>query len=94
MIVRKSLLLLLLLVFGAAQAQQSPQAIRGGMSDAERARFDGLRTSGFDALYNLDYETAQSAFKEIERLFPDHPAGPQFQAALIWSRALWKASPN
>lgn len=88
MIVRKSLLLILLLAFGAAQAQQSPQAIRGGMSETERARFDGLRTSGFDALYNLDYETAQSAFKEIERLFPDHPAGPQFQAALLWSRTL------
>ncbi|HKS27126.1 MAG TPA: hypothetical protein VJS44_04875 [Pyrinomonadaceae bacterium] len=90
MTVRKSLLLLLLLlVVGAvAQAQQPPQAIRGGMSEKERARFDGLRTSGFDALYNLDYETAASAFREIERLFPDHPAGPQFQAALLWSRTL------
>jgi tetratricopeptide (TPR) repeat protein len=84
---RKSLLLLLLLVFGAASAQQ-PQAIKMGMSDAERARFDELRAKGFDALYNLDYDTARASFKEIERLFPDHPAGPQFQAALLWSRTL------
>lgn len=87
MMVRKSLLLVLLAVCCVAQAQQ-PQAIKSGMSDTERARFDGLRMKGFEALYNLDYETAQSAFKEIERLFPDHPAGPQFQAALLWSRTL------
>ena len=84
---RKSLLLFLLLVFGMASAQQ-PQAIKSGMSDTDRARFDELRTRGFDALYNLDYDAARAAFKEIERLFPEHPAGPQFQAALLWSRAL------
>jgi hypothetical protein len=88
MIVRKSLLLVLLLVFGAAQAQQLPPAIRGGMRDADRARFDELRTRGFDALYNLDYDAARNAFKELERLFPDHPAGAQFQAALLWSKTL------
>jgi tetratricopeptide (TPR) repeat protein len=88
MIVRKSLLLVLLLVVvGAVQAQQ-PQAIKSGMNDADRARFDELRARGFDALYNLDYDAARSAFKEIERLFPDHPAGAQFQAALLWSRTL------
>ncbi|HEY0323088.1 MAG TPA: hypothetical protein VGC66_19180 [Pyrinomonadaceae bacterium] len=82
-----SLLLVLLFAFVVAQAQQ-PQAIKSGMSDADRARFDDLRAKGFDALYNLDYETARNAFKEIERLFPDHPAGAQFQAALLWSRTL------
>lgn len=87
MVVRKSLLLVLLLMFGAAQAQQ-PQAIRSGMSDSDRARFDELRAKGFDALYNLDYETARDSFKEIEKLFPAHPAGPQFQAALLWSKTL------
>ncbi|HEV7843324.1 MAG TPA: hypothetical protein VGO69_06485, partial [Pyrinomonadaceae bacterium] len=85
MMVRKSVLLVLLFVFGIAQAQQ---AIKSGMSDADRARFDDLRVKGFDALYNLDYEAARNAFKEIERLFPDHPAGPQFQAALLWSKTL------
>lgn len=85
--VRASLLVLLLLLFVHVEAQQ-PQAIKSGMTDTERARFDDLRTKGFEALYNLDYEGASAAFKEIERLFPEHPAGPQFQAALLWSRAL------
>lgn len=87
MMVRKSLLLILLSVFCVAQAQPQ-QAIKVGMSETERARFDDLRTRGFEALYNLDYEAARNAFKEIEKLFPEHPAGPQFQAALLWSRTL------
>lgn len=87
MMVCKSLLLILLSVFCVAQAQQ-PQTIKAGMSETERARFDDLRERGFEALYNLDYEAARTAFKEIERLFPEHPAGPQFQAALLWSRTL------
>lgn len=89
MIIRKGASLWLLFIFTVcfAQAQQQ-QAIRSGMSDAERAQFDELRAKGFDALYNLDYETARAAFKEVERLFPDHPAGPQFLAALLWSKTL------
>lgn len=82
-----SLLLVLLSVIAVAQAQQ-PQAITAWISDADRGRFDDLRAKGFEALYNLDYETARASFKEIERLFPEHPSGPQFLAALLWSRAL------
>jgi tetratricopeptide (TPR) repeat protein len=89
MIVRKSLLLVLLIVCTIGQAQPQPQqAIKSGMSDADRSRLDDLRAKGFEALYNLDYDAARSSFKEIERLFPDHPAGAQFQAALLWSKAL------
>ncbi len=82
------LMLLVLCLFGALHAQTQQQALRSGMSDADRARLDELRIKGFEALYNLDYEGARAAFKEIERLFPEHPAGAQFQAALIWSRTL------
>ncbi len=82
------LLLLLLFVFGAVDAQQPQLSLRSVTSDADRARLDDLRKRGFEALYNLDYDTAQAAFKEIEKLFPDHPAGAQFQAALLWSRTL------
>ena len=56
--------------------------------DAERARFDNLRKEGFEALYNLDYEGANRRFKEIARLFPDHPAGLQFLAAALWAQTL------
>ena len=55
---------------------------------ATPARFDELRAAGFEALYNLDYETARKDFKEIARLFPDHPAGPQFLAATLWTQTL------
>lgn len=55
---------------------------------AGRARLDELRVAGFEALYNLDYEGARRQFKEIERLFPDHPAGPQFLAATLWTQTL------
>jgi hypothetical protein len=58
------------------------------LSDADRARFDELRKSGFEALYNLDYEEARRNFKELARLFPDHPAGPQFLAAGLWAQTL------
>lgn len=80
--------LLLVLTSVAFVLAQTPASIKSGMSDAERARFEELRAKGFEALYNLDYETARAEFKEIERLFPDHPAGPQFQAALLWSQTL------
>jgi outer membrane protein assembly factor BamD (BamD/ComL family) len=57
-------------------------------SGASTARLEELRAAGFDALYNLDYEAARKNFKEIVRLFPDHPAGPQFLAATLWAQTL------
>lgn len=71
------LLTLLLPAAGAAQA--------GAPS---RARLEELRAAGFEALYNLDYETARKSFKEVVRLFPEDPAGYQFLAAALWARAL------
>ncbi|MDT5123441.1 MAG: hypothetical protein QOC96_2923 [Acidobacteriota bacterium] len=57
-------------------------------NSASIARFEELRAAGFDALYNLDYETARKNFNELARLFPDHPAGPQFLAATLWTQTL------
>jgi hypothetical protein len=73
---------------GAQQATEKSIVIRDESGAAESARLDELRVAGFDALYNLDYETARKNFKEIVRLFPDHPAGPQFLAAALWAKAL------
>src|SRR5918998_1355328 len=75
------------LVAGQAKepaAQPAPAAA----STFDRKRFDELRREGFEALYNLDYTGAQQRFREMEKLFPDHPAGPQFQAAALWLRTL------
>lgn len=59
--------------------------------EIDRAQFDELRNQGFEALYNLDYETARQKFKELARLFPEHPAGPQFLAAALWSQTLYQS---
>ncbi|MEA2174686.1 MAG: hypothetical protein QOD00_2278 [Blastocatellia bacterium] len=65
-----------------------PTAKTSRLSEAEQGRFDELRQRGFEALYNLDYEEARRNFKELARLFPDHPAGPQFLAASLWAQTL------
>jgi hypothetical protein len=70
---------------GLAQTNQGPW-----LSDNEREQFDSLRRSGVEALYNLDYEKAQKDFKEIGRLFPSHPAGPQLLAARVWIKTLYE----
>ena len=49
---------------------------------------DDLREQGYEALFSLDYETANRLFKEMARLFPDHPAGPQCLAATLWLQEL------
>ncbi|HEX8922915.1 MAG TPA: hypothetical protein VF766_15680 [Pyrinomonadaceae bacterium] len=87
------LLIALLVVAESASGQKSALTEKSGggieaASGATPARLAELRTAGFEALYNLDYETARKSFREIERLFPDHPAGPQFLAATLWAQTL------
>ena len=81
-------LFLLLLLFIAASVAAGQEALKMKPLNAEQTRFDNLRKEGFEALYNLDYEGANRRFKEIARLFPDHPAGPQFLAAALWAQTL------
>src|SRR6476659_10875418 len=69
-----------------ALAQQTPW-----LTDAERARFEELRRSGLDALYNIDYDKAQRDFKEIVRLYPNHPGGYQLLAARVWIKTLYES---
>lgn len=61
------------------------------LSDTDRAKLESLRTAGFDALYNLDYETARRKFSEIAQAFPHYPAGPQFLAGSLWIETLYKS---
>ena len=58
--------------------------------EATPARLEALRADGFEALFNLDYERARKDFHELARLFPDHPAGPQFLAASLWIETLYE----
>ena len=75
-------------VWNAFGQQQSPAP---WLTDAERARFEELRRSGLDALYNIDYDKAQRDFKEIVRLYPNHPGGYQLLAARVWIKTLYES---
>ena len=59
----------------------------------QQARLDTLRTEGYEALSNLDYEGARNRFQKMTDLAPDHPAGPQCYASSLWVQQLneqWK----
>jgi tetratricopeptide (TPR) repeat protein len=81
-------LVLLLLTAFVVPAQQPTSP---WLTDAERARFEELRRSGLDALYNIDYDKAQRDFKEIVQLFPNHPGGYQLLAARVWIKTLYES---
>lgn len=58
------------------------------LAQDEQARLDTLRAEGYEALYNLDYETARARFQKMIDLAPDHPAGPQCMASSFWVQQL------
>lgn len=45
---------------------------------------ESLRAEGFNALFNMDYNTARDRFEEMIKLEPDHPAGHTYLANTIW----------
>ena len=83
-----SLIVLVFLLVYPAVGQTTPS---GGMTEKERAQYDALRSSGNAALYDFDYDKALKDFKELDRLFPTHPAGPQMLAARIWAKTLFES---
>lgn len=78
---------LMLLLAGSCLAQQPTVA---WLSESDQAKLESLRADGFEALFNLDYERARRDFREVARLFPAHPAGPQFLAAGLWIETLYE----
>jgi len=82
-------LLVLLVVATVSVAAQQPSS--PWITDAERARFEELRRSGLDALYNIDYDKAERDFKEIVKLIPNHPGGYQLLAARVWIKTLYES---
>jgi len=79
--------LFILAVPGAAFSQSVPNA---WLTEAERAKFETLRITGSEALFNLDYETARKSFKDMADAFPNYPAGPQFLADSLWIETLYQ----
>lgn len=82
------ILLLVVLTALPAVAQQTNSA---WLTEAERAKFEALRLTGSEALFNLDYETARKSFKEMTQAFPKYPAGPQFLADSLWIETLYQS---
>ena len=66
----------------------SLSTVAAAQTNDTRARLDTLRAEGYDALYNLDYEGARKRFREMIRLAPDNPSGPQCFAASLWVEQL------
>lgn len=80
----------LVLLLAATYVVTAQQPTSPWLTDAERTRFEELRRSGLDALYNIDYDKAQRDFKEIVQLYPNHPGGYQLLAARVWIKALYE----
>jgi tetratricopeptide (TPR) repeat protein len=80
------LFLLLAPCIGSAQSAQTPW-----LTPAERAKFETLRVTGSEALFNLDYEAARKNFNEMAVAFPSYPAGPQFLADTLWAETLYQS---
>lgn len=81
----------LVLLLAAAVVTQAQQPSSPWITDAERTRFEELRRSGLDALYNIDYDKAEREFKEIVKLIPNHPGGYQLLAARVWIKTLYES---
>src|ERR1043166_2128696 len=51
---------------------------------------DKLRAEGYDALFNLDYNTARRDFQKMIDVAPDNPVGPESFAVSLWFEQLNK----
>jgi len=80
-------IVILLVSVNAFGQQPAP----GWVEENERARFESLSRSGREALYNFDYDRALKDFREINRMYPNHPAGPQLLAARLWVKTLYES---
>jgi hypothetical protein len=87
--IERGALLLFLLLFWSAYALA--QSAGSNTSTPTTPRLEDLRAKGSEALFNLDYEAARQIFKEIARLFPDDPIGPQMLAWTLWLETLNKS---
>lgn len=54
------------------------------LAEALPPGFEPIRQAGAEALYNLDYATAEAKFKELIQLDPAHPAGHFYLATCRW----------
>jgi tetratricopeptide (TPR) repeat protein len=84
------LLLFLLSAFPFASALAQPGDRQKGTA-AVSPRIEELQKKGSEAIFNLDYDVARQRFKEMGRLYPDDPTGPQMLATTLWLETLNQA---
>jgi tetratricopeptide (TPR) repeat protein len=92
MLTKYSTLLLLFLFFLVAPAgvlAQSGDSKTG--TAAGGPRLEDLQKEGLEDLFNLEYDAARQKFKEMTRLSPDDPTGPQMLATTLWLETLNQA---
>src|SRR5437660_3831081 len=87
---KRSCVAILILIFFSAGSCPAQQFRSAWLTETDQTKLESLRADGFEALFNLDYERARKDFREIARLFPAHPAGPQFLAAGLWIETLYE----
>lgn len=54
----------------------------------EDPQADVIIRRGLQSSYNLEYSVANKDWDELIRLYPDHPAGYVYKAALVWWQAV------
>src|SRR5437870_11098486 len=87
-----SIFLLLFLLSALPFAGASGQRLDNKkVTAAVTPRLEELHAKGSEALFNLDYDGARQNFKEISRLYPDDPTGPQMLATTLWLETLNQA---
>jgi len=87
----KAMFLFVVVLLASTFSVQAQQTVAPWLTEAERARFETLRKSGLEALYNIDYDKAYRDFKEIQQAFPNHPGGSQLLAARLWIKNLYES---
>ena len=83
------LLFLLFLVASVSVLAQSGDNKTGAA--AVSPGLEQLQKKGSEALFNLEYDSARQTFKEVARLSPDDPTGPQMLATTLWLETLNQA---
>ncbi len=81
-----SFLLVLLALFGASPgpAHAANPPARRPVSILDDPFFRERVLVGLDSLYSMDFPAAEVKFAEVEKHFPDHPAGPLLRALVPW----------
>src|ERR1051325_6068086 len=61
------------------------------LTASAQKELDTLRAEGYEALYNVDYESARKHFQKMIDIAPDNPAGAECYASSIWLQQLNEA---